>query len=213
MIVHAPLLLFLLAHTAPADAALWPRAPADSLSRAARHVHRHVIKRSTGLLQDMRLAYAGLRLQQQPQVLESSKLYCTNSGGTSLTGSSNSTADDGSGSASSSALPRSSSSSSSSATSVSSASSASRSSHSTTAGSSGSSTSTSSSAGSTQSASPWKIAQTYVSALRSLPWITDIQPRGLKNRKATRSLTGGRSRILSTTRRTALCNMSTRTLP
>ena len=75
MFIHALFILFLfLANAAPSDAGLFPRG-ADSVARAAHHVRRHVIKRSTGLLGDMRLAYAGLRFKQQPQVLESKSKY------------------------------------------------------------------------------------------------------------------------------------------
>lgn len=100
MIVHIPLLLLLLVNAAPSDAALFSRS-SESLTRAAKHVRRHVSKRSSGLLEDMRLAYAGLRQQQQPQVMLSSKLYCTNQMGTGLTGvgsGSNSSQDGSSGS-------------------------------------------------------------------------------------------------------------------
>ncbi|TFK82453.1 glycoside hydrolase family 16 protein [Polyporus arcularius HHB13444] len=85
MIVHIPLLLLLLTNAAPSDAALFSRS-SESLTRAAKHVGRHISKRSSGLLEDMRLAYAGLRQQQQPQVLLASKLFCTNNVGTGLTG-------------------------------------------------------------------------------------------------------------------------------
>ncbi|KAI8983364.1 concanavalin A-like lectin/glucanase domain-containing protein [Trametes punicea] len=86
MYLHVPLLLFLLSNAAPGDAALFSRG-SDRLSSAVQHVHRHVIKRSTGLLDDLRLAYAGMRLQQQPQVLfQQDKLYCVNNGGKGIAG-------------------------------------------------------------------------------------------------------------------------------
>lgn len=81
MYFHVPLILFLLASTAPSDAALFSRDSDSSLARAARHVRRHVIKRSTGILDDLRLAYTGVRLQKRQQqhqqvLVQSSKMYC-----------------------------------------------------------------------------------------------------------------------------------------
>ena len=84
MIVHVPLILYLLATVAPTDAGLFSRSSDSSLSRTARHARRNVIKRSNGLWDDIRLAYTGM-FQQKPQVLQT-KLYCTNNAGTGLTG-------------------------------------------------------------------------------------------------------------------------------
>ncbi|KAI0825225.1 concanavalin A-like lectin/glucanase domain-containing protein [Trametes gibbosa] len=87
MYMHVPLMLFLLASTAPSDAALFSRDSESSLSRAVRHVRRHVINRSTGILDDLRLAYSGIRLQQQQQqhvLFQSSKMFCVNNANTGL---------------------------------------------------------------------------------------------------------------------------------
>lgn len=160
MIVHIPLLLFLVANAAPSDAALFSRS-SESLTRAAKHVRRNVIKRGSGLLEDMRLAYAGLRQQQQPQVLLSSKMYCTNNVGTGLTGGVGS--DSGSNSSNSS----SGSSASSEPVAASSSESVAPTATHTESGSSPSRTGTasSSSASSTSSpSSPWKVAQQWVSS-------------------------------------------------
>ncbi|RPD58435.1 hypothetical protein L226DRAFT_541292 [Lentinus tigrinus ALCF2SS1-7] len=162
MIVHISLLLFLVASAAPSDAALFSRS-SDSLSRAAKHVRRHVIRRSSGLLEDMRLAYAGLRQQQQPQVLLASKLYCTNNVGTGLTGVDSGS---GSGSGSNSSDSSSGSTSSTDAVTTSSSDSVAPTATQTDSGSStsktGSPTTSSSSSSSTGTASsPWKVVQQW----------------------------------------------------
>ncbi|KAI0719122.1 concanavalin A-like lectin/glucanase domain-containing protein [Cerioporus squamosus] len=166
MIVHIPILLFLLVSAAPSDAALFSR-NSESLTRAAKHVRRHVSKRSSGLLEDMRLAYAGLRQQQQPQVLLSSKLYCTNNAGTGLTGigsGSNSSQDGSSGSGSDGSDGSSGSSTSSEPVAASSSDSVSPTATQTHSGSSPSKTgsaSPSSSSSSSSSSSPWKVKQQW----------------------------------------------------
>ncbi|OSD05773.1 glycoside hydrolase family 16 protein [Trametes coccinea BRFM310] len=164
MYLHVPLLLFLLANVAPSDAALFSRG-SDRLSTAARHVHRHVIKRSTGLLDDIRLAYAGIRLQQKPQVaLQQTKLYCTNNAGKGLAGiasggtsASNATSadDPGSSSSPSPTAP---------ATSPASVTMSPTAGSSTSPASSAaapSATGATSNSSSSSSSSPWKVAQSY----------------------------------------------------
>lgn len=177
MYIHVPLLLFLLANAAPSDAALFSRDSESSLSRAARHVRRHVIKRSTGLLDDLRLAYTGIRLQQQQtqqkqQVLfQSSKMYCVNNGNTGLGIANNGTS--GSSAPSSSDTGISPSASSTAASSLSSSSPTPTTSPTnaattttkaaatqSTSPATASPTATGSSSGS--SSSPWKVAQSYV---------------------------------------------------
>lgn len=177
MYIHVPLLLFLLSNAAPSDAALFSRDSESSLSRAARHVRRHVIKRSTGLLDDLRLAYTGIRLQQQQaqqqqQVLfQSSKMYCVNNGNTGLgianNGTSGSSApsssDTGISQSASSAAPSSvSSSSPTTTTSPTNAATTTPKAAATqsTSPATASPTATGSSSGS--SSSPWKVAQSYV---------------------------------------------------
>ncbi|CDO70917.1 Glycoside Hydrolase Family 16 protein [Trametes cinnabarina] len=85
MYLHVPLFLVLLVNVAPSDAALFSRG-SDKLSSAATHVHRHVIKRSTGLLDDIRLAYAGIRQQKPQALLQQPKLHCVNNAGKGLAG-------------------------------------------------------------------------------------------------------------------------------
>lgn len=160
MIVHIPLLVFLLANVYPSDAALLGQSP-ESLTRAARHARRHVIKRSSGLWEDMRLAYAGLRQQQKPQVLETqSKLYCTNVGSGltgigSVNGSENSSGNgsgngsDGSSGSSITSEPLATPSSSSASFPASGTSSSSK-------------PSSTGSSGGSNSSSPWKVAQNWV---------------------------------------------------
>ena len=85
MIVHVPLLVFLLANVYPSDAAIFSGS-SESLTHVVHHARRNVMKRSSSLWEDMRLAYEGLRLQQKPQVLlQQAKMYCTNVG-SGLTG-------------------------------------------------------------------------------------------------------------------------------
>ncbi|EJF58454.1 concanavalin A-like lectin/glucanase domain-containing protein [Dichomitus squalens] len=159
MIVHVPLLVFLLANVAPTDAGLFSRSSDSSLSRAARHARRNAIKQSSGLWDDIRLAYTGM-FQQKPQVLQS-KLYCTNNAGTGLSGlglnnTSGADGNDGDGDGS---HTTSGSSHTTEAPSASSPASVSV----TETGTAPSSTTTSSGApsGSGSSSSPWKVAQSY----------------------------------------------------
>ncbi|KAI0761695.1 concanavalin A-like lectin/glucanase domain-containing protein [Trametes elegans] len=172
MYLHVPLLLFLLVNAAPGDAALDSRTSDSRLVRAARHVRRHVIKRSTSLLDDMRLAYAGIRLQQEPKVLyQSSKMYCVNHAGSGLTGiaangsdassASNVTSSSASG-FSSSVSPSSAASSSTTSTSKTQTSAATTTKSSSVPGTSPASTSSAGPvASSSAPSSPWKVTQSY----------------------------------------------------
>ncbi len=177
MYIHVPLLLFLLSNVAPSDAALFSRDSESSLSRAARHVRRHVIKRSTGLLDDLRLAYTGIRLQQQqaPQqqqvLFQSSKLYCVNNGNTGLgianNGTSGSSAPSSSDpgislSASSAATSSMVSSSPTPTTSPTNAATTTTKKATTQATSPASASPTATGSSSSSSSSPWKVAQSYV---------------------------------------------------
>ena len=76
MIAHVLLLVYF-ATIQSTDAVLFPRTP-KSLTHAARYARRNVLH---SLWEDMRLAYAGLRLQQQQQAaLSQPTLYCKNTG-------------------------------------------------------------------------------------------------------------------------------------
>ncbi|OBZ79820.1 putative glycosidase C21B10.07 [Grifola frondosa] len=78
-------LLFLLLLTVGTSDATFLSRRSESLIRTANNAGRHVIKRSAGLAHNLRLAYNGLRIQQQPG---SAKMYCVNlpSNATGLTG-------------------------------------------------------------------------------------------------------------------------------
>ena len=77
MYVHVPLVLFLLATVAPADANLLARG-SDSLARAATRAHRHVSKRGASLARDIRLSVRGILANdaQQPATVGSARVYC-----------------------------------------------------------------------------------------------------------------------------------------
>ncbi|OCH92689.1 glycoside hydrolase family 16 protein [Obba rivulosa] len=83
MYLHIPLLVFLLANIAPSDASLFARS-SESVIRAATRARHNAIKRSTGLVRDLRLAYTGLLVQQPGG---NTRCVSTNNG-TSLTGGS-----------------------------------------------------------------------------------------------------------------------------
>lgn len=78
------LLLVLLANAASSHANLLSRG-SEHVARAAHRARHSVVKRSSGLAKDLKLAYAGIFLQQQPG---ESTQYCvnTNTNGSSLTG-------------------------------------------------------------------------------------------------------------------------------
>ncbi|KAH9891115.1 concanavalin A-like lectin/glucanase domain-containing protein [Cubamyces lactineus] len=168
MRLHVPLLLYLLASAAPGDAALFSRG-SDSLTRAARHVRRHVIKRSTGLLDDIRLAYAGIRLQQEQHVLyQQDKMYCVNNAGKGLAGiaangtsASNATSSGASGFSSSSFAPTLSPSAASTDPPISTIQSSTTASPTSPASAAPSASSSGSSSGGSVPSSPWKVAQSY----------------------------------------------------
>ncbi|KAI0961041.1 hypothetical protein AcV7_000253 [Taiwanofungus camphoratus] len=84
MYLRVPLLVFLLANIMPADANVFQRG-SRSLVRAVNSAHHKAVKRSTGFLNDLRVAYGGL-LVQQPG--DAGKMYCVSgpSSGTSPTG-------------------------------------------------------------------------------------------------------------------------------
>ncbi|KAI0666251.1 concanavalin A-like lectin/glucanase domain-containing protein [Trametes maxima] len=134
--LHLPILLFLLANTAPSDAGLLARS-SESLMRAANRVHHRAAKRSAGLAKDLRRAFSGMLFEQELASNGPQRVYCVP--GSSLTnGSSTSPASDspsasGSGSAGSSGTAK----------------------HSSTA----SSPAPTSSSGA--SSSPWKLFQSY----------------------------------------------------
>ncbi|OBZ78987.1 putative glycosidase C21B10.07 [Grifola frondosa] len=127
---HLPLLLFLLVTVVPSDAGLLAQG-SDSLVHAAHFAHRRAIKRSTGLAQDLRRAFAGILLDQPSSSGTTGRVYCVSVSGLS----SNNTSSTGSGSNGT-------------ATSVSS-------------GSAASASGTSSSGSSGGSSSPWKLIQSY----------------------------------------------------
>ncbi len=167
MIVHVPLAIFLLVNAVPTDAALFSRS-SDSLVSMARHARHHVTKRSTGLWDDIRLAYTGM-LQQNPQILQS-KPYCKNNAdtglsGTGLKGTGTGEADgtNGTSAAARGSSPRTSSGSSSSATSATSVAPTTSSSASVSVAGTGTASSSAATSISSQPSSPWMVAQSYVS--------------------------------------------------
>lgn len=84
MFLQTPLIFFLLANVV--DANVFSRG-SESIMRAADNARHRAIKRSTGLLRDLRLAYTGLLVQQAGS---SDKMYCINvQSNTSLTGGNN----------------------------------------------------------------------------------------------------------------------------
>ncbi|KAH9947964.1 concanavalin A-like lectin/glucanase domain-containing protein [Amylocystis lapponica] len=97
MYLSIPLLLFLLANVAPADAHLLSRG-SESIVRVASQVRHRAVKRTVGLLKDIRLAYTGLVLQQQQG---GNGQYCLPLN-TSLTGGNSSSSSSPSGSSSAS---------------------------------------------------------------------------------------------------------------
>ena len=147
MNLHVALLVFLLAHAAPTDAGLFARST-ESLARAANRLHHRAAKRSAGLAKDLRRAFSGMYPQELAATGNGQRVYCVNTGGTSLTGGANDTSSSDGSSDSSSSNSNGTSSASSSG-----------------AASSGtkSASSTASSPSSTSGAtSPWKLAKSYV---------------------------------------------------
>ncbi|KAI0358949.1 hypothetical protein OH77DRAFT_1587250 [Trametes cingulata] len=147
--LHIPILVFLLANTAPSDANLLARS-SESLIRAANRVHRRAAKRSAGLAKDLRRAFSGMLFEQELAASNPQRVYCVS--GTSLTNS-NGTSGDGSNGTSVSSV-------SSSPSGSASASSSGTAKHSSTASSPAPSGSSGSS-GSSTPASPWKLFKSY----------------------------------------------------
>ncbi len=170
---HIPVLVFLLANTAPADAGLFARS-SESFVRAVNRVHHRAAKRSTGLAKDLRRAFSGMLYEQELVSTSPQKVYCVS--GSSLTNGSGS---NGTSDSSSSSSPSGTSSARSSGTAQ----------HSSTA-SSPAATST----GSTSS-SPWKVFKSYVRAHLAL---RNFQADCLVISKGTRSSTAGTSSLLVT---------------
>ena len=153
MYIHIPLILFLFANVAQTDANLLSRS-SESLVRVAARAHKHAIKRSSGLARDLRLSFRGILAtdtQQQPAAIGNSRVYCVNSPGPALSGNGTNQIGSGNGTSISSGS-KSTSSGSAQASSIGSS-----------KGSPTSSTSASTPTGSPTPASPWKIAQQYVS--------------------------------------------------
>lgn len=142
MHIRIPLLVLLLAVAAPTDANLFTRST-ESFVRIANNAHRHAVKRSSGLAKDLRRAFTGVLVE--PVASGNQKVFCVSAPSGGLTASNNTGGGGGSSSPSaSSARP--------SGTARGSAS------------SSGSPPSSTSSGGGSASSSPWKLAQSYVSA-------------------------------------------------
>ncbi|KAI0757409.1 concanavalin A-like lectin/glucanase domain-containing protein [Daedaleopsis nitida] len=147
---HLPLLVFLLANTAPSDAGLLSRGT-ESLARTANRLHRRAAKHSAGLAKDLRRAFSGMYAQELPATTGGSqRAYCVNNAnGASLGNATNTSPSDGSNGTFSSSVP--SSTSASPAHSISSESSSSTKHSSTTTGSKPS----------PSSSSPWKLTKNY----------------------------------------------------
>ncbi|EED82530.1 hypothetical protein POSPLDRAFT_53931 [Postia placenta Mad-698-R] len=73
MYLHVPLLLFLLANVVPSNANVFTRG-SESITRAAKRARHNTIKRSSGLIRDLRLAYSGTLVDQQAD--SPGKYYC-----------------------------------------------------------------------------------------------------------------------------------------
>ncbi|EMD41529.1 glycoside hydrolase family 16 protein [Gelatoporia subvermispora B] len=80
MYLHVPLLVHLLANVVPSDASLLARG-SESVIQTANRVRHNAVRRSTGFIRDLRLAYSGLLVQQT-----GGDVQCVNTkSGTSLT--------------------------------------------------------------------------------------------------------------------------------
>lgn len=171
--LHIPVLVFLLANTAPADAGLFARS-SESLVRAVNRVHHRAAKRSTGLAKDLRRAFSGMLYEQELVSTNPQKVYCVS--GSSLTNGSGSESN-GTSDSSSSSSPSGTSSARSSGTAQ----------HSSTASSPATT--------STGSSSPWKVFKSYVRVILALHYLL---PDRLVISKETRFSTAGTSSPLVT---------------
>lgn len=163
MYFHIPLLIFLLALSAPTDANIFTRST-ESFVRIANTAHRRAVKRSSGLAQDLRRAFSGILVEPAQS---NQKVYCVSTPDNSAGGLSSNSTGGGSSSASGSF---SSSSTQPSGTAHGTASSSGTSSAPSATGSS--------SSGNAASSSPWKLAQSYQgnSFFNGWDFFTDSDP-------------------------------------
>jgi hypothetical protein len=77
MMLPLAFVLLLVAHIAPSNASLFPRA-SRNIGKAANHVHRVVQKRSVGFAQDLRVAFNGVLVSQPSEEggVSQSRVYC-----------------------------------------------------------------------------------------------------------------------------------------
>lgn len=76
MLVQVPVILLLLVNEASSES-LATRG-SGSVRRVAHRVRREAEKRSSGIIEDLQLAWSGFRQQKQTKVLASQKLFCVN---------------------------------------------------------------------------------------------------------------------------------------